>query len=194
MKNILLSLLFVLVWNIKAQQIEPLENLMNYQGEITAGTYFKDVNHLLDKYIGIWTGTYNGITVEFHVTKTTEVIISGITYSKDVLIIRYKVTDSSGVILADTTNTPNDNIYLISGLWITSNHLYYQLNYSGYSLEKCSPLGVLSIKTVNNDLQMKVRLLVDYVEEQDPLSGGCSGEEEKIFPETGEPMMTLDKQ
>ena len=60
----------------------------------------------------------------------------------DVLTIRYKVSDVSGNVLADTTNAPDDADELIRGLRFADNS-YYQLFYPGYSQEKCSRMGVL---------------------------------------------------
>ena len=34
-------------------------------------TYFKDINHVLDKYIGTWKGTQDNKNYEFKITKIT---------------------------------------------------------------------------------------------------------------------------
>jgi hypothetical protein len=76
MKKMLIIGLFILVnLSCKSQAIVPVETRIDYihtgDGVPETITYFKDVNNLLDKYVGVWKGTLNNINYEFKITKIT---------------------------------------------------------------------------------------------------------------------------
>lgn len=66
--------LILTIFGCKAQII-PVEEYRNYldnEIEIPDGAYIKDVNNLLDKYVGTWIGVQNSKTYEFRISKLTE--------------------------------------------------------------------------------------------------------------------------
>jgi len=187
-KIIILSFLLLVVTSLKAQTIVPLDNYESYTSEIPDGTYFKDVNHILDKFIGVWTGEYNGNTIMFSISKTIKNVNYGYKVIKfDRLVIHYTVTDASGAIIVDVTSFPADNIHVIHGNYLNDRG-FYHLNYSGYDETKCARMGDMAIKTITGDMQMQVNLVVEEIE----YGPHCTGLEDQIFPEDS--YMVLDKQ
>jgi len=160
----LLILGFIIIFHLscKAQTIMPIETLTNYiykeNGIPKTITYFKDINHLLDKYVGTWKGTYNNRNFEFNITKHTS-IYDGL--SQDELLIRYFITTSSGTIIEDTRSETNDNCS-IEGNYIKN--AYYALTYSGRDTQ-CGQSGNIFITMVKNtnNTQMKLFLEQDQV-------------------------------
>lgn len=127
------------------QQIIPVENIIGYvnnDANIPDGIYFKDVNHLLDKYVGTWVGTYDNKTYEFQVVEFTDNYL-GIT--EDILLMRYKITDANGNEIVNTLNLPNTSSYVISGKYLTENAHSYAMRYRGYESE-CGQKGTVFIE------------------------------------------------
>lgn len=71
--------------NMQAQQCPP-------------ANYVKDVNNLLDKYVGTWKGTLNSKNYEFNFIKKESI---GEAQKWDILIGRLKITNASGQIEFD---------------------------------------------------------------------------------------------
>ena len=71
--------------------------------------YVKDINNLLNKYVGTWKGSYNEKFYEFNFTKKINDGSSGTNVTRDRIIGRAKVINSNGTILYNTLNEPNDN-------------------------------------------------------------------------------------
>lgn len=133
MKKIILIIvpLLISMYCCSAQQIIPLEDFLHYRDneiEVADGTYFKDVNGLLNKFVGTWKGSWNNKNYEFFIEKYyRETEFTHLKY--DELSIRYKVFSGSGVLLEDTTNLPEDSIYVLMGLYLDKSGgyvLYYQ--------------------------------------------------------------------
>lgn len=104
MKNIIMiTFLSLTALSCKAQII-PIEEDINYRTneiEIPDGAYIKDVNNLLDKFIGTWTGTFDNKSYEFGITKQT---VSFLGISIDRLIIKYVITDNvTNQVIVDTS-------------------------------------------------------------------------------------------
>jgi len=187
-KIIILSFLLLIGFNLKAQTIIPIENYGNQSESTPNGTYYKDVNHLLDKYIGAWSGEYNGNTIIFIVTKSTENFdFVNRQIKMDFLSIHYKIIDTLGNILVDVTSFPADNIHVMHGIYFDEMGNYH-LNYSGYDEIKCARMGDMAIKTINGDTQMEISLLIEEID----YGPHCTGLEDQIFSE--EEITILDKQ
>ncbi|MDA9339700.1 hypothetical protein N9Q68_01880 [Polaribacter sp.] len=79
MKNLGIVLMVLLTTlSCKAQHIIPVEDVVEYrnsEGGLLGDrdyVYVKDINNLLDKYVGTWKGTYSGKNYEFKVIKITD--------------------------------------------------------------------------------------------------------------------------
>ena len=154
----------ITICNSSAQQIIiPVENYIDYWDnddlEIPDGAHIKDVNGLLDKYVGTWKGTYQGKNYEFYIKKVTlKSKVSNLL--KDRLIMRYKIIGISGEIIADNTYMNDEEPLIIDGWYLAKTKTYYVLNYFGFDGE-CGQNGriYISIKNTNSNL-MGLRLSV----------------------------------
>ena len=121
MKNILL-IGFIILGTISCKaQIIAVENYNNYNNDLPDGAYIKDVNNVLGKFTGTWKGTYNNKNYEFRIIKYTE-DNTKLKYKEDLLLIRYKITDSNGTVLEDTTTLANESPYVIKGSYLNKSY------------------------------------------------------------------------
>ncbi|MCO6174886.1 hypothetical protein NHF50_07485 [Flavobacterium sp. NRK F10] len=166
-----------------SQNIIPIEDYITYPYDVPEGYYIKDVNNLFDKYIGTWTGIYDGKNYEFVVTKYTS---SFLEIAMDELIIRYKITDAStGNVIIDTTPLLDDSPMMITGSYLDENGETYHLEYMGEDFI-CGQNGYVLIAVVNNNTQMNLAYAVKGEKTTDCLTGTA----EQVLP----PFITLTKQ
>ncbi len=156
MKNkiILTVILALTIISCKAQHIIPVKDGYKYvatekgfMGDYDY-VYIKDVNNTLSKFIGTWKGTYQSENFEFRITKTTT---DDGELKEDLLLMRYKITDSKGVIIEDTLILPNDDTYVMQSGYVSKTGAYV-FNYIGRNLA-CGQNGSVfsGVYGVNND-------------------------------------------
>lgn len=172
-KLFILLILSFTFFNCKSQ-IVPVEELIQYwdseDGLPEGTTYVKDVNNLLDKYVGTWTGMYAGKQYEFHIVKITEQSSSGSGIMYDELNLYYKITEN-GVIIEDTTSlmpehqgTPGELTQQVPDFMLATGDLLmnktYTFNYNGRNAD-CGQSGTIyiSVGWDNNPNKMKLYLL-----------------------------------
>lgn len=171
-KIIFLGFILFFALACKAQQptapsIVPVEKKVEYIDadiDIPDDTYLKDVNHLFDKYIGTWKGTYNNRNYTFLITKETDAYLNLL---EDRLLMHYIITDASGIIIANsTTNSPDSDPSIFGRYFIKNAVNNYVLSYIGKNA-KCGQIGVLQISTSKyipvNPTQMKMSYYQDNV-------------------------------
>ncbi|WP_417855950.1 DUF6705 family protein [Xanthomarina gelatinilytica] len=184
MKKILLITLLILTALSCKAQIIPIEEDINYrinEIEIPDGAYIKDVNNLLDKFIGAWTGTFDNKSYEF--------IVEEILYqsdirdlSRDELIIKYIITDNiTNQVIADTTTLPNNDPLIITGDYLDANGKVYHSDYWGFNSE-CGQNGYITMGVINNGTQMNFGLSVKG--EIFDMNNCPNGPAEQVIPET----------
>ncbi len=160
------------IYSCKAQNIIPIENHKQYldnEIEIPDGSYIKDVNNLLDKYVGTWKGTYKNRSYEFLIMKKT-VSFLGITV--DQLIAKYKIINSDNSILKNTLNLADENILVIRGNYLAKTGSYV-LDYLGDDAG-CGQEGRIFIAIrVNTTNKMGIKLMpgFDLINEEDCPNG-----------------------
>ncbi|RPD94040.1 hypothetical protein EGM88_12670 [Aureibaculum marinum] len=158
-KLLLIGLIILSTLNCKAQII-PIEEYIDYRDneiEIPDGAYIKDVNNLLDKFIGTWEGTYNNKTYKFYITEITK---SYLEISEDKLLIRYKITDTDGNVIENTTALPSDNTLVIKGRYLDKSKYTYVFYYQGKNSD-CGQNGDVFISVYGtNNTKMKLFLQV----------------------------------
>ncbi|TPG44359.1 DUF6705 family protein [Flavobacterium pectinovorum] len=162
-KIIILSLIIIANLSCKAQQIIPVEKAIDYrlaENGIPDNTYFKDINNLLDKFVGTWIGTYNNKTYKFKIDKFVNNYSGGT--KEDVLLMRYIITNANGTQIENTTTLSDDNYLVIIGDYIQRST--YHLNYSGRE-STCGQLGTIYIEVLksSNNTKMKLFLLPDKI-------------------------------
>ena len=121
------------MWSIFAckAQIIPIDEYNYYEKgdeSLKKGTYLKDVNGILDKYVGTWKGTYKSKQYEFRAVKRT---FSYLGIKEDGLLMRYKVTDNNGVVIENTLDLPDDSIYTLNAGFYDKFEDDYIYNYDG---------------------------------------------------------------
>lgn len=156
MKKLNIILVFTLLsLSCKAQHIIPVEKAVEYRNtdEGLMGdknyVYVKDINNLLDKFVGTWKGIYDNKNYEFKVQKITE---DDGELRKDLLLMRYKITDASRNTIENTLNLPNDNMYVIRGEYLAKTGSYV-LDYMGKKGE-CGQNGTIFMSANKNKLKL----------------------------------------
>ncbi|MFI0431448.1 hypothetical protein [Mariniflexile sp. HMF6888] len=110
---------------------------------IPDGTYFKDINHLFDKYVDTWKGVYNNREYIFYITKHTDTYYK---FSQDEILVRYLIANPDGSIVEDMRNIPDDDEeLLISGDMFNKNANYYYMIYTGREAA-CGQSGTLVLR------------------------------------------------
>ena len=179
-KSILCTILFTLfIFSCKGQTIIPTEKHINYINnhiKITPDSYIKDVNGVLNKFIGLWKGTYNNQNFLFDIRKTTDEFLK---IKNDILTIRYRITDSAGKEIINTLALPDSSLYVIGGLYLAGNG-GYRLFYQGYESE-CGQKGevIIHVREINNQEQMSLYLepMRDLIDPAD-----CPNETTQLLP------------
>ena len=188
MKNTIITIIVLIFTTISCKaQIILVENFEEYNQELPDGAYVKDANNVLGKFVGTWKGTYDNKNYEFKVTKHTENNIN-LKYKEDLLLIRYKITDTNGAILVNTLNLPNDNKYVINGTYLVAKTNSYVLSYLGKNGE-CGQNGDVFISVYGtNNTKMQLFLSVNG----EIYSDCTTGPAKQILPTKGG--MSLTKQ
>ncbi len=173
-RSILTIVVIILALSCKAQII-AVEDFQKYPAEIPEGAYVKDVNHLLDKYIGNWKGIYskNNYTYELQIKKIKKEVL-GIYIDK--LIMRYRITDNNGNEVFSTLSLPNESPYVIKGRYLSHTKTHYVLNYIGEEVE-CGQSGDIFIyleKTNKDKLYLILSPSIDMID--------CKESAEQILP------------
>lgn len=165
MKNII-TLIIVLVGTLscKAQQvIIPVEKAIEYRDAdsgVPDGVYLKDINGLLNKYLGTWKGTVDNKNYTFVIIKYKNNLSRGV--SQDELMIRYLITTSNGTVIEDTRSLSDDSSYVIKGDYFNKTASYYVSSYMGKNAD-CGQSGNLFITGTKLPTQIKLFLIPDKV-------------------------------
>ena len=135
MKNKILILIIFLLLTAPtfAQQIIPVESFYNlYKNKATPDGIFsiKDVNNVLLRFAGTWKGVYNTNKYEIRIERITKPFFSG---EKDILIMRYKITTNSDILIEETLSVPNTNDLNILGYQLQNR--MYLFTYQGIDYE-----------------------------------------------------------
>lgn len=146
MKQIFLIILSIITISCNAQ-IYPL----NYKEDVPDGAYYKDINGELDKYVGIWKGTWdNGKTIYLQLKKIKDYSGGNHPYYIDRIFGERKIISSNGVVEIDRiSNFGNDGaefwgigISLKNGNW---KRLYF------YPKNMCMKTATLDITSFTVD-------------------------------------------
>jgi len=129
--------------------------------------YVKDVNHLLNKYVGTWKGSLEGKNYEFNFIKkeNVEEQISGIKW--DVLIGRVRITNQNGTVEFDNFNLSDEDANM--GYNFHDNLKIYLVGFSGNKIG-CNDSGFLYLRKPNPANKMKI----DFYPVADIVTQDCS--------------------
>ena len=117
---------------VKSQIIIPVEQYRAYRNggmRVPENSYFKDVNHVLDQYVGTWSGVQNGKTYTFYIAKELHQRIISKT---DRLVMRYTIHSATGQLIEDCRNVPSEDAKAVQGFLYSSSgytmDYYYNFN------------------------------------------------------------------
>lgn len=150
-----ISLFTLYVYSCKAQTIIPTENYHSYNQDLKDGTYIKDVNGVLNKFVGKWNGNYNNYNFLFDIRKSTDEFLN---IKNDILTIRYRITDVQGNEIINTLSLPDESYYVIYGLNMDKDG-NYRLFYQGYESE-CGQKGEVIIHAYTDSNPNKLLLIL----------------------------------
>lgn len=192
MKKILILIISVLAISCKSQTVS-LETAAqcNANPNCPDYTYAKDINNSLDKYIGIWKGTFNGKTYEMKFNKN---LYDEMGMKRDRIKGRIKITTIApsglhGLIIYDNFNEPDDSKTLFSGLGFQSNLQSYEMSFSGPSTSGCINSGNIYLRIKSNTPN---QMTIFYWSDNDIVIGDCPSTFTQTFPE--KQLITLTKQ
>jgi hypothetical protein len=146
MKN-KIPILLLFIANIStnfAQTTIPVENLygLRTNGNLPDGTFsIKDINNVLLRFTGTWKGEYDSKKYEIRIERFTQPFFGA---DEDILVMRYKITTSTGTIIEETLSVLNNEDVSISGNYL-QNRMYI-FTYQGSDWE-CGQSGDLWIGT-----------------------------------------------
>ncbi|SDJ75489.1 DUF6705 family protein [Chryseobacterium jejuense] len=148
MRNKWIILGIFVVFSCKAQQVLPLNNSAFRS---PTNSYFKDINHEFDYYLGIWKATFQDKTITLHISKEVKIPFEmwNKNFYRDQLRVRYEIMNKSGVILESSLNKDftNDISLSIKGLKTQSNGALLNLIFAGGN---CSVgVGAINFKKID---------------------------------------------
>jgi len=113
-------LFFVAITNAQVLPVEQLNELTGKVHEqITGITHIKDVNGVLDKYVGTWKGTFDGKELELVIkeyTRDHSIFVEDYHPDPllwDQLIGKIKITDQNGTVLVNMMDKPDDSMEIM---------------------------------------------------------------------------------
>jgi len=162
MKNIILILLILFTFSCKSQTY-PLRTYT----DIPDNSYLKDVNNELPNYVGTWKTMWNNKTIYIYISEEINKYNSSLNIYMDYLIIKFKVTDVTGIILFDNTNLSNDDAKIF-GSNFKGGTDKYSLGYSDDDL--CGKWGFIQINFTDST---KTQLKWSYSEQENWLEPDC---------------------
>ncbi|WP_311136929.1 DUF6705 family protein [Chryseobacterium luquanense] len=124
-------------------------------------TYEKDINNLLDKYIGIWKGNFNGKYYEINLKKGLYQDLTLSEKKSDILVGRLRVTDPNLNIYYNNFSELNDDKTNFSGLGFQSDLKAYKMYFVGNSVG-CAEYGDVYLRIQHSTpSQMTILMLPD---------------------------------
>ncbi|MBS3737741.1 MAG: hypothetical protein KGY51_01940 [Psychroflexus sp.] len=194
MKNLFFILLTMCVYGISAQiqqaGIVPLEEYYTYKTQdnlkLSDVTYFKDINNLLDPYVGVWAGSYDNKTLNLEISKQENILNAFISYDK--LLIKYKITDSNGQDLVNTLNMFDSYRYHMTGKFFNSDASIYLVSYEGLEHE-CNQKGTVLLELLDSNT-----MTLWVIGDRDLVLGDCPDGNIHILPTEEANAVVLNKQ
>ena len=162
MKKLFLILTLLYYAHSTAQQTVSLETMALCRSNPETcpdAQYVKDVNNLLNKYVGTWKGTLEGNNYEFNFIKK-ENVARGSDSQWDMLIGRVKITHQNGNILFNNFDKPDDKVSF--GDIFQKDLKVYLVVFSG-NKSGCIDTGYLYLRiSPQTPNQMTISFLPDY--------------------------------
>ena len=188
MKNIVTIILALLALSCKSQTVS-LEEAAQCRDNPNCPVnynYVKDINNILNKYIGTWKGTYNGKVYEMKFNKS---LYDDMGMKEDILKGRLRITTTGNtpVIIFDNFNELDDQKTHFSGLGLTTDLQGYRMIFAGPVPRGCINHGTVSLRiNPSTPNQMTIK----YWSNNDIVVGECPSTFSQTFPEQQEIFLT----
>lgn len=185
MKNIITILLVFIAFSCKSQ-IVSLEQAAQCRENPNCPrdyNYTKDLNNTLDKYVGIWKGTYNGRVYEMKFNKSLYEDFIGI--KRDIIKGRLRITTTGNLplIIFDNFNEQDDAKTRFTGFGLTGNLQSYEMLFSGPHTSGCLNAGSVFLK-INPSTPNQMTII--YWSDKDIVVGDCPSSFTTTFPQQQE--------
>ncbi|MFC5194551.1 DUF6705 family protein [Bizionia hallyeonensis] len=182
---IYLVIVFILTTISCKAQIIPVEQVVNNFENVEEGvtTYIKDVNHVLDDYVGTWTGNTNNKEYTFIITEKTIVFDEQYNIDIDVLVMKYLILDASNFnVIEDTRSLPDENAPCQGVVFrqFSGSGLSYEFYYSGEDYF-CGQNGEVYVTLKNNNTQLFLSLGSNHEKYSQCQTGWAN----QVLPENG---------
>lgn len=141
--------------------------------------YVKDINNTLNKYIGIWKGTYDGRVYEIKFNKN---LYDDMGMKRDRITGRLRITipGNMPITVFDNFNEPDDAKTHFKGLGLQSHLQAYETYFVGSSPKGCINSGTIYLRiSPTNPNEMKIF----YWSDMDIVIGECPSTFSQTFPE-----------
>lgn len=99
-KNTMKKLLLLII-TIISQLLLSQEYPLDYKGDVPNGAYYKDLNGELNKYVGLWKGSWNGKILYLDLRKVKYYYSGNAPYYEDKIFGERKIIASDGTIEID---------------------------------------------------------------------------------------------
>lgn len=171
MKNSIIILIFILGTISCKSQVISLDQVSQCEsGNCPKYTAIKDTNNRLNKFIGMWKGSYtDGTSYEFKFTKELDYSEYG-GKPRDLIIGRIQVKKADGTIIENNLNV-SDSYAKIKGLEFDKSLIKYQLYFSGNA--ECNDKGFVYISFPDPNNLNQMRLV--FIQDRDIIASCPSG-------------------
>lgn len=171
---------------LSCAQVYPL----NTNTDVPNDAYIKDLNNQLLPYEGTWKATWDNKTIFVYFKRIKKYLDhkENNPYYKDVLVGKFKVVNSNGLILFDNTSLP-DNDTKIEGGGFIKNTEKYILHYNDFDI--CGINGSIRINFIDT---FKTKLNWQYSDMTDIITPDCQYYHTNPFPQPLPANIVLTKQ
>ena len=187
MKKIFFTILLsAFIFNCKAQTY-PL----NTNTDVPTGAYITDINDELLPYEGTWQATWGNKTFILKLTRIKKLLEhrENNPYYKDLLVGKFKVLDSSGNILFDNTNLPDNDTKIEGTRFLTIPYKRYSLFY--FDSDICGMSGDIYLNFASSSL---TQLTWKFSDMTDIITDDCPYYNVNPFPQPLPANIVLTKQ
>lgn len=167
--------------------IIPLHSFLEYKHNkisIPKNAYFKDVESDLEKFTGSWKTESEGKIYEIIISKNTKSFDDRFF---DELILKYKISYTTGTEIINTLNMNLSNSLVVRGYFLYPDKSSYCFNYVGNNSECGINMGWFYVSNPNNDSD---KLLFKYKSWSNKTFDCTDTNPQEIFPKT----LVLNKQ
>ncbi len=156
--------------------------------QLSEGSYLRDTNNELPEYEGTWKAVWDGKIIYLKIKKINYNYNETLKFYADILIIKFKVTDTNGNILFDNTNLDDDLAKIKGGKFKKSNQKY-SLSYVDNDI--CGLNGFIEIDFTDAS---KTKLNWKFNEGSNLITKDCPYYNAAVFPQPLPKEVILTKQ